>query len=193
MTIGLLRPDIAHWEKTAASVEKPRHGRRGRGMAEEPMERDSFLSRAIASEWIPPGLFFIALGAAALWVSRGYPLGTLQRMGPGYFPRMLSIGMICLGVLIVRQGLADLTGGKGLRAGPHRSLWLIPLALVVFGLSVEVLGVVAALALSLAVAGFAHREARIVEIVISIVTLIVLCVLIFVVALKLPLRLWPEF
>jgi len=58
---------------------------------------------------------------------------------------------------------------------------------------VELLGIVVALALSLAVAGFAHREARIVEIVISIVTLIVLCVLIFVVALKLPLRLWPEF
>jgi amino acid transporter len=101
--------------------------------------------------------------------------------------------MICLGVLIVRQGLPDLTGGKGLRTGPHRSFWLIPLSLVAFGLSVEWLGVVLALALTLAVAGFAHREARIVEIAISIVTLIVLCVLIFVVALKLPLRLWPGF
>jgi putative tricarboxylic transport membrane protein len=160
---------------------------------EKRMERGSLLSRALASEWIPPGLFFIALGAAALWVSRGYPLGTLQRMGPGYFPRMLSIGMICLGVLIVRQGLPDLATGKELRGGPHRSFWLIPLSLVVFGLSVELFGVVIALALALAVAGFAHREARIVEIAISIVTLIVLCVLIFVVALKLPLHLWPEF
>ena len=49
------------------------------------------------------------------------------------------------------------------------------------------------LALTLAVAGAAHREARIKEVAISIVTLIVLSVLIFVVALKLPLRLWPEF
>jgi hypothetical protein len=65
--------------------------------------RDSLLSRAIASQWIPPGLFFITLGAAALWVSRDYPLGDLNRMGPGYFPRMLSLGLICLGVLIVRH------------------------------------------------------------------------------------------
>jgi hypothetical protein len=155
--------------------------------------RDSLLSRAIASEWISPGLFFIVLGAAALWVSRDYPLGDLNRMGPGYFPRMLGLGMICLGVLILRQGLADLAGAKGHRGGLDRSFWLIPLALVVFGLLVERLGVVAGLALTLAVAGAAHREARIKEVAISTVTLIVLAVLIFVVALKLPLRLWPEF
>jgi hypothetical protein len=155
--------------------------------------RGSYMSRVLASEWIPPGLFFIVLGAAALWVSRDYPVGDLNRMGPGYFPRMLSIGMICLGVLIVRQGLPELAGAKGLRTGPDRSFFLIPLALVVFGLSVEPLGVVVGLALTLAVAGAAHREARIKEVAISIVTLIVLSVLIFVVALKLPLRMWPEF
>jgi putative tricarboxylic transport membrane protein len=154
---------------------------------------DSLLSRALASEWIPPGLFFIALGAAALWVSRDYPVGDLNRMGPGYFPHMLSIGMIGLGLLIVRQGLPELSGAKGLHARLDRSFWLIPLALVVFGLSVEPLGVVVALALTLAVAGAAHREARIKEIAISTVVLIVLAVLVFVMVLKLPLHLWPEF
>jgi hypothetical protein len=138
-------------------------------------------------------LFFILLGAAALWVSRDYALGDLNRMGPGYFPRMLSVGMICLGVLIVRQGLPDLSNSKGLRGGLDRSFWLIPLALVVFGISVEKLGVVVGLALALAVAGAAHRQARIMEIAISMATLIVLSVLIFVIVLKLPLRLWPEF
>jgi hypothetical protein len=98
----------------------------------------------------------------------------------------------------VRQGLSDLVlpdlaAAKGIRSGLDRSLWLIPLALVVFGLSVEPLGVVVGLALTLAVAGAAHRESRIIEVAISMVTLIVLSLLIFVVALKLPLRLWPEF
>lgn len=155
--------------------------------------RDSLLSRAFASQWIPPGLFFIALGAAALWISRDYPMGDLNRMGPGYFPRMLSVALICLGVLIVRQGWSELSGAKGLRGKLDRSFWLIPLSMVVFALTVERLGVVIGLALSLAVAGFAHREARVRDIAISIVTLIVLAVLIFVVALKLPLRLWPDF
>src|SRR5687768_5802311 len=109
--------------------------------------RASFLPRALANEWIPPGLFFIVLGGAALWLSRDYPLGDLHRMGPGYFPRLLSVGMICLGVLILRQGLPELTGTKGLRSGLDRSFWLIPLSLVVFGFTVEPLGLVVGLAL----------------------------------------------
>ncbi|HKH68427.1 MAG TPA: tripartite tricarboxylate transporter TctB family protein [Reyranella sp.] len=154
---------------------------------------NSLLSRVLASEWIPPGLFFIALGSAALWLSRDYPLGDLNRMGPGYFPRMLALGMIGLGVVIATRGLPELAGAKNLGARLDRSFWLIPIAMVVFGLSVERLGLVAALALTLAVAGAAHREARISEITISIVTLTALLVLIFIVVLRLPLRLWPEF
>ena len=155
--------------------------------------RDSLLSRALASEWIPPGLFFIALGAAALWMSRDYPLGDLNRMGPGYFPRMLSVGMIGLGVLIVRSGPARARRRKGpaCRARPQLLAHSDRDGRVrTFG---RALGLVVALALTLAIAGAAHREARIKEVAISIVTLIALLVLIFVVVLKLPLRLWPEF
>jgi hypothetical protein len=162
-------------------------------MRDQGARPDSLLSRALASEWIPPGLFFIALGAAAMWVSRDYPLGELHRMGPGFFPRMLSLGMIGLGVLIVLRGLPELAGARGLRGGLERSFWLVPAAMVVFGLTVEWLGLIAALALALAIAGFAHREARVLEVAISIVVLIALTLLIFIVALKLPLRLWPGF
>ena len=155
--------------------------------------RGSLLSRALASEWIPPGLFFIALGSAALWLSRDYHVGDLNRMGPGYFPRMLSLGMIGLGVLTVLRGLPELPGVNGLGTRLGRSFWFIPIAMAVFGLSVERLGLVAALALALAIAGAAHREARVKEVAISIVTLIALSLLIFVAVLKLPLRLWPDF
>jgi len=162
-------------------------------MGDERTGQDSLLSRVVSNEWIPPGLFFIALGAAALWISRDYPLGDLNRMGPGYFPRMLSLGMIGLGVLIVLRGLPELAGAKDLDARHDPRFWLIPIAMVCFGLSVERLGLLAALALTIAIAGAAHREARIKEVAISLVTLIALLVLIFVVVLRLPLRLWPEF
>ena len=153
----------------------------------------SLLTRIGNSEWIPPGLFFIALGSAALWVSRDYPLGDLNRMGPGYFPRMLSLGMIGLGAVIVARGLPGLAGANGSGAQFDRSFWLIPASMAVFGLSVEPLGLVAALALTIAVAGFAHRQARVKEVAISIVFLIALSALIFIVILKLPLQLWPDF
>jgi hypothetical protein len=151
----------------------------------------SLLSRVVNSEWIPPGLLFIALGSAALWISRDYTFGDVHRMGPGFFPRMLSFGLIGLGALIVLKGLSDLPGGSGPGARLDRSLWLIPASMVVFGLSVEPLGLVAALAVAIALAGAAHRQARLMEVAISAVALIALSVLIFVVVLKLPLRLWP--
>jgi hypothetical protein len=156
------------------------------------VESGSLLSRVLDSEWIPPGLFFIALGCAALWVSRDYPVGDLNRMGPGFFPRMLSFGMIGLGVLSVLRGLPGLAAANGSGVRFDRSMVLIPACMAVFGLSVEPLGLILALALTIALAGLAHRQARLKEVAISIAFLIALSVLIFVVILKLPLHLWPE-
>jgi Tripartite tricarboxylate transporter TctB family len=150
------------------------------------------VARVVNSEWIPPGLFFIALGFAALWVSRDYPVGDLNRMGPGFFPRLLSFGMIALGAISVMRGLPELTGANGNRARFDRSMWMIPASMAVFGLSVEPLGLLIALALAIAVAGAAHHQARLKEVAVSLVFLIALSVLIFVVVLGLPLRLWPD-
>jgi putative tricarboxylic transport membrane protein len=160
--------------------------------ADDGVGSDSLLSRVVNNEWIPPGLFFIALGAAALWVSRDYPLGDLNRMGPGYFPRMLSLGMIGLGAVIVAKGLPEIARAKGIGARLERSFWLIPASMVVFGLTAEPLGLVIALALTITVAGAAHRQVRFKEVAISAICLIALTVLIFIVALRLPLRLWPD-
>jgi hypothetical protein len=161
--------------------------------ADDGVGSGSLLSRIVNNEWIPPGLFFIALGCAALWISRDYQLGTLNRMGPGFFPRMLSFGMIGLGAVIVLKGVSELARTTGVGGGLDRSLLLIPASMVVFGLSIEPLGLIVALTLSLAVAGAAHRQARLKEVALTVVFLITLSVLIFVVVLKLPLNLWPDF
>jgi hypothetical protein len=155
--------------------------------------RDSVFARALSSDWIPPGLFFFALGAAAYWVSHDYPLGDLNRMGPGYFPRMLSVGMMLLGALVVAKGVQELPKIEGKLPRLDRSFFLVLLSMALFGVLVERIGLVASLVVSLAVAGLAHREARAKEVAISIVTLISLSLLVFVIILKLPLRLWPDF
>src|SRR5262245_26520826 len=152
----------------------------------------SLLSRVANSEWIAPGLFFIALGCAALWISHDYPVGNLNRMGPGFFPRMLSFGMIGLGAVSVLRGVASLATEPSTPIRFDRSMWLVPASMAVFGLSVEPLGLVVSLALTMAVAGAAHRYARLKEVALSTAFLIALSVLIFVVVLKLPLRLWPS-
>ena len=49
--------------------------------ADDGVGSGSLLSRVVNSEWIPPGLFFIALGSAALWISRDYPFGDAEPDG----------------------------------------------------------------------------------------------------------------
>ena len=36
------------------------------------------------------GLFFIALGVLAIYLSRDYPMGSALQPGPGYFPTALG-------------------------------------------------------------------------------------------------------
>lgn len=57
------------------------------------------------------GALVMALGLGVTAVAHGYRLGTLRRMGPGYFPLLLGA------ILIVTGGLIALGGMR--RAGPH--------------------------------------------------------------------------
>ena len=52
------------------------------------------------------GAIFVAFGAAFAAASSQYTVGTLLRMGPGYFPRLLGIILAVMGLAIV--GLAVL-------------------------------------------------------------------------------------
>lgn len=86
------------------------------------------------------GVLFVAAGTAALYVGRDYRMGTLLSMGPGYFPRIISILLVGFGLLVLLSGL------RAQGAMPERPL-LRPLVLVLagvasFGLGIESLGLV---------------------------------------------------
>ena len=46
------------------------------------------------------GIFFVALGVLAIYLSRDYPMGSALEMGPGYFPTWLGGIMIGFGIVI---------------------------------------------------------------------------------------------
>jgi hypothetical protein len=94
------------------------------------------------------GALFVAVGTAALVVGRDYRMGSLLSMGPGYFPRIVSVLLVGFGLLVMVNGLR--TQG----AMPDRPL-LRPLVLVLaavasFGLGIESLGLVLSTALLVA-------------------------------------------
>jgi Tripartite tricarboxylate transporter TctB family len=136
------------------------------------------------------GIMFIAFAAVAMLTARGYSLGSAGRMGPGYFPMMLGGARGFLGLILVARSLVI----QGETIGRLRLLPLLVIALGVclFGLAIERLGLLVALIAATAVSAFASRESRPLEVAALALVLAVFSVTVFVLALRLPLPLWPS-
>lgn len=77
------------------------------------------------------GTLLIATGLAAVLGARQHDLGSLARMGPGYFPMLLGWVLAIIGVLIVvtpdtADEIAADSDGKTVlqRVRPHARAWL---------------------------------------------------------------------
>jgi len=136
------------------------------------------------------GAIFVTAGVAALSIGRGYRLGSLLSMGPGYFPRMVGILLTVIGVAIVAVALQ--TDGERLSAWRVRPIALILASIVLFGWSLERFGLVVASCLLVLVSCFADRERRVAEAIGVAVALTFIAWLVFVKGLEMPMLVWPE-
>jgi hypothetical protein len=134
------------------------------------------------------GLVFMAVGLAFAGISTTYDVGTTVRMGPGYFPLVLGGLLAVLGGLIIAKGV---TGGEEGSVGsvPWRGVALIIGAVLLFGLTVRGLGLVPAIFATSLTSAFASRRSGVVGGLLIALGLTLLCVLVFVVALRLRLPL----
>jgi len=88
------------------------------------------------------GLLFIAIGAAGYLLSRDYPFGTATRMGPGYFPTVLSLLLVGIGAVCSLKSFAG-TPGKVSRIFVGKTI-AITIPVLVFGFIVKGAGLVPA-------------------------------------------------
>jgi hypothetical protein len=153
------------------------------------------MRQIIARKDVLAGLLFCGVALIGLIVSRDYPIGTALRMGTGYVPRLLCWMLLALGALVLLQGLRDAEVGRIAASG--RSAWrpviFVTTSLVLFGLTIERLGLVVAILLLIGVGAVAARGLRPVETMAAAVVLIVLSWGIFIVGLGLAIPVWPEF
>ncbi len=130
------------------------------------------------------GLMLIAIGVAAMIVSRDYRFGSALRMGPGFFPTILGGILIAFGIAIMAVGLR---GGEKIRERVSlRALILLPLSLVLFGELMKYAGFIPALAALVFVSAAAGREFKLMEVVLLTLILTVAAVALFVWGLGLP-------
>lgn len=130
------------------------------------------------------GVIFVIFGLAAVIIGRDYSMGTAGRMGPAYFPTILGGLLVLIGSIgIVRSMIKS--GGPVSRFA-IREIFLVMLAVVVFGILVRGAGLAISVILLVMVSGFASIKFKVGPYLLLGVGMAVFCVLVFVKALGLP-------
>lgn len=134
------------------------------------------MNRFLSKDFLS-GLMFICFGLAALYFGQKLALGTPVRMGPGYVPRMLSLTLCGLGLLICI--VAAVSGSDPVEKLKWKPLTLVTIGIVCFALLFERAGLIPALVVLILIASLAGEEFKLIEVVGNIVALSVLCTLVF--------------
>lgn len=137
------------------------------------------------------GVMFAGIGIAAMVIARGYGLGTLRAMGPGFFPTAVGAIMTFLGVIMALKALTPFTARSRIDRVGWRELGLLLLALGLFAFFLPRLGLVVSVALLVLTSLLANRGFRLVESVITTIGLVVLSWAIFALGLGVQVPVWP--
>lgn len=145
--------------------------------------------RSITIDWTDAlaGLVFILFGLLFGVQSLGLEIGTAFRMGPGYFPLVLSGLLILLGLLIAARSVQG-RGSDGI--GPlawRGALFILP-APIFFGLTVRGLGFVPAIFLTALIAALASMKMRLPWALVLAASVTIFATLVFSYGLGLPFR-----
>jgi putative tricarboxylic transport membrane protein len=131
------------------------------------------------------GLIYIFFGASAILIAREYNMGTAFKMGPAYFPTVLSTLLIAVGSISVIR--AFILPGTPIGAISIKGLLLVTASIVVFGLLVRGAGVAIALPALLFISAAASTKFRWQTTLMIAAGLTLFCVLVFLKGLGIPL------
>jgi Tripartite tricarboxylate transporter TctB family len=134
------------------------------------------------------GAIYLALAIVVIWIGRDYQLGTSARMGPGYFPTVLGFVLAVFGVVSI--GRSFIRPGEPISALAWRPLAFVLGSVVLFGLLLERMGVLVALACLIVVSALASRNSRLdATSIAALIGLVAFCVIVFVKGLGVPMPL----
>jgi len=144
-------------------------------------------------------LLFLIIGLGAFIISLDYPVGSLRRMGPGFFTLLVSGILVGIGLALAILSLKK-RGGKWLlasrprflpQAGTVRALVFIMLSLLAFALLVRPAGLFLATAVLMFIASRAEPGRKVLASLVLAVLGAGVAALIFVYGIGLPMPLWP--
>jgi len=139
------------------------------------------------------GLLFLAIAAFALAYGWNYPFGSPARIGPGYFPKLVSCGLLLLGAILVARSFVLSGDDETIGEIAWRPLVVVLLGTLAFGLLVERFGFVISGFVVIFAARLADRDFRLLEVTALAAVMVAFVAALFWLGLSLPLRPFPHF
>ena len=136
------------------------------------------------------GLIFVAIGGGFILLASQYRLGTMHRMGPAMFPTLVGALLVLLGAVLALRSFV--LAGEPVPRFYARPIGVSLIAIVLFGLALQWLGLMAAVAVLVVVIAYAARDVRPLENLALAAVMVLFSVAVFVWLLGLPLPLWPD-
>jgi hypothetical protein len=131
---------------------------------------------------------FVLIGLAGWYFGRDLDFGSASRMGPGYFPTILSLLIAALGLGLGARSLA--VKGPGIERVQLRPIVFVIGVVLAFGYLLNAVGLALTTLVLTVVVAFARREVNLVESVLLGAGLAIFVVAVFVYALAQPLPAW---
>lgn len=142
------------------------------------------LKRVNLSE-LSGALFVLFLAIFVVVIASDYTIGTLGRMGPGYFPIVLGVLLLGLGVALLAE-VWRAPKENAVRL-PPRPLVMVSLGVVCFAFLVERAGIVVAICALVGLSSLAESPVRPFTIVIIAAVMSLMGIFVFIRLLGLPL------
>ena len=133
-------------------------------------------------------VIFIGLALIGLVFGRDLRFGSAARMGPGFFPTILSL--LILGIGLLKAASAFIVEGPAIEKPHWRPLTFVCAAMMIFGLVINYIGLALSAALLTFIAAGARSDARWREVAVLAVVLGVFSVLLFVYGLGQSMPAW---
>ena len=134
------------------------------------------------------GVVLLLIGIAGLYFGRDLAFGTSARMGPGYFPTLLSVLIIIIVFIVGFRGV--MVEGPSIEPVQLRPISFILSAILIFGFLIDAIGLALTAVVLTILAAYARREANPVETLLLAVGLALFAVGVFVYGLSQPLPAW---
>jgi Tripartite tricarboxylate transporter TctB family len=136
---------------------------------------------------------FIVSGLAFAGFAQQYDIGSAQRMGPAFFPTVLGMLLVVLGVIVGLQGLGRETSDGKIEKFHFDALGWVLGAVVLFGVLLRPAGLIIALIALIVVSAFGSHDFKWKEGIILSAGLVVLVLVVFIWGLKLTIPIYPSF